>query len=147
MGHDRRGQAELPRAASRLGEVEADGEQERTVHNIVMIQKGDIRSMKHHHLHADVETDPAQPPPSTSTKVAGLAPRHGDTDEGWKKLERKRKEKERREGKDLEERWERERACQPVEREGWGRGVAEVEELLQFLSIPSLMVSPGKREE
>jgi len=39
MGQARRGQGELPRAAGGLFEVTADGEQERTVYNIVMIQK------------------------------------------------------------------------------------------------------------
>jgi len=34
----RRGQGELPRAVGGLWEVAADGEQERTVYNIVMIQ-------------------------------------------------------------------------------------------------------------
>ena len=36
-----------------------------------------------------METDPAQPPPSTSATAAGRVPRDGDTDEGWKKVERK----------------------------------------------------------
>ena len=36
-GQARRGQGELPRAAGGLFEVSADGEQERTVYNIVMI--------------------------------------------------------------------------------------------------------------
>jgi len=58
-----------------------------------------------HSEHADVETDPAQSPPSTSATAAGPAPRPGDMDEGWKKVERKRKGKERREGQDLGERW------------------------------------------
>ena len=48
--------------------------------------------------HADVETDPAQPPPSTSATAAGPAPRHGDTDEGWKKVERKRNGKGEKRG-------------------------------------------------
>jgi hypothetical protein len=51
-----------------------------------------------HSEHADVETDPAQPPPSTSATAAGPAPRHGDTDEGWKKVERKRKGKGEKRG-------------------------------------------------
>jgi len=38
VGQARRGQGELPRAAGGLLEVAADGEQERTVYNIVMIQ-------------------------------------------------------------------------------------------------------------
>jgi len=37
-GKARRGQGELPRAVGGLWEVAADGEQERTVYNIVMIQ-------------------------------------------------------------------------------------------------------------
>jgi len=37
-----------------------------------------------------VGTDPAQPPPSTFATAAGPAPRHGDTNEGWKKVERRR---------------------------------------------------------
>jgi len=41
-------------------------------------------------VHAGVETNPAQPAPSTS--ATGPAPRH-ETDEGWKKVERKRKGK------------------------------------------------------
>jgi len=51
-----------------------------------------------HSEHADVETDPAQPPPSTSATAAGPAPRHGDTDEGWKKVERKRNGKGEKRG-------------------------------------------------
>jgi len=38
MGQARRGQGELPQAVGGLEEVAADGEQERTVYNIVMIQ-------------------------------------------------------------------------------------------------------------
>ena len=37
-GMARRGQGELPRAVGGLWKVTADGEQERTVYNIVMIQ-------------------------------------------------------------------------------------------------------------
>jgi len=51
-----------------------------------------------HSEHADVESDPAQPPPSTSATAAGPAPRHGDTDEGWKKAERIRKGKGEKRG-------------------------------------------------
>jgi len=54
--------------------------------------------MKHHHQHSDMETDPAQLLASTSTTAAGLAPRHGETDKGWKKLERERKEKGEKRG-------------------------------------------------
>jgi len=49
LGQAGRGQRELPRAAGGLLEVAADGEQERTVYNILMIQQGRTRSMKHHH--------------------------------------------------------------------------------------------------
>jgi len=41
-------------------------------------------------MHAGVEADPA---PSTSATATELAPRHGETDKGWKKVERKRKGK------------------------------------------------------
>ena len=51
-----------------------------------------------HSEHADVETDPAQPPPSTSATAAGPAPRHGDTDEGWKKVGGKRNGKGEKRG-------------------------------------------------
>ena len=48
--------------------------------------------------HADssvegVETNPAQPAPSTSATATGPAPRHGETDDGWEKAERRRKGK------------------------------------------------------
>jgi len=42
---------------------------------------------------SDVETDPAQPAPSTTATATGPAPRHGEMDEGWKKVERKHKGK------------------------------------------------------
>jgi len=45
------------------------------------------------HEHADMETDPAQPALSTAATATGPAPRHGETEEGWEKVERKRKEK------------------------------------------------------
>jgi len=48
--------------------------------------------------HADAGTDPAQPPLSTSAMAAGLAPRYGDTDEGWKKFESKRNGKGEKRG-------------------------------------------------
>jgi len=51
-----------------------------------------------HSEHADVETDPAQPSPSTSATAAGPAPLHGNTDEGWKKVERKRNGKGEKRG-------------------------------------------------
>jgi len=51
-----------------------------------------------HSEHADVGTDTTQPPPSTSATAAGLAPRHGDTDEGWKKVGRKRNGKGEKRG-------------------------------------------------
>jgi len=66
-----------------------------------------------------VETGPAQPPPSTSATAAGPPPRHGDTDEGWKKVE---------------------------EEAGAEELGIEAEELQLFLPTPSLMVSAGKRE-
>ena len=51
-----------------------------------------------------METDPAQPAPSTSATASGPAPRHGETDEGWKKVERKRKGKgKEKKGKDRKE--------------------------------------------
>jgi len=36
-------------------------------------------------------TNPTQPAPSISATATGPAPRLGETDEGWKKVERKRK--------------------------------------------------------
>jgi len=45
----RQGQGELRRAVGGLWEVAADGEQERTVYNIVTIQSGRTRLMNHHH--------------------------------------------------------------------------------------------------
>jgi len=51
-----------------------------------------------HSEHADVETNPAQHPPSTSATATGSAPRHGNTDEGWKKVERKRNKKGEKRG-------------------------------------------------
>jgi hypothetical protein len=57
-----------------------------------------------HSVHAGVETNPAQPAPSTSATATGPAPRHGETDEGWKKVERKRKGKgKEKKGKDWKE--------------------------------------------
>jgi len=50
-----------------------------------------------HSLHAGMETDPAQPAPSTSATATGPASRHGGTDKGWKKVERKRKGKRKKE--------------------------------------------------
>jgi hypothetical protein len=51
-----------------------------------------------HSQHADVETDPAQPQPSTSATATGPALRKDETKDGWKKVERKRigKRKEKR---------------------------------------------------
>jgi hypothetical protein len=45
--------------------------------------------------HTDVETDPAQPAPSMSPTAVGAAPHHGEADEGWKKVEKKRKGEEK----------------------------------------------------
>jgi hypothetical protein len=42
-----------------------------------------------HSENADVETDPAQPQPSTSATPAGLALGEDETKDGWKKVERK----------------------------------------------------------
>jgi len=43
VGKAGRGQGELPQAAGRLFEVAADGEQERTAHNIAVVQQGRMR--------------------------------------------------------------------------------------------------------
>jgi hypothetical protein len=67
-----------------------------------------------HSLHAGRETDPAQPPPSTSAVAIEPAPHHGETDEGWKKVERKRKRK----GKGRKE-----RSTPPWADKAQGRGV------------------------
>jgi len=63
-GQAGRGQGESPRAAGGLLEGAADGEQERTVYNIVMIQLGRARLMNHHHHHrvSEVHTYLALPP-------------------------------------------------------------------------------------
>jgi len=118
-----------------------------------------------HSEHADVGTDPAQPPPSTFATAAGPAPRHGDTNEGWKKVERRRNGK----GEKREAGFGREvgvpswadkargrggvsatvfigenRDARP--RGGWSRVGPEAEELPLFLPTPSFMISAGKRE-
>jgi hypothetical protein len=43
-----------------------------------------------HSERADVETDPAQPQPSASAAATGPALREDETEDGWKKVERKR---------------------------------------------------------